>query len=289
MKEEGIFPDLDDETIQGASTPEDFRELIDAQINAGLDERQKRVYDALNNGVEPSDIRKYENTLNYLTSIKDQDIMAETDAGEKLRYSLIYQDLINKGMTPQKAQKLTQRSIDSGTDLEDAKDALVGNREFFQGAYDKMLGDAQKQAEKEKAERQAQAKKLKDSIMKDQTLMGDIEVNNDTRKKVFENISKPVYRDPDTGEYYTALQKYEMEHGTDFLKYVGLVYTLTNGFKDFDSFTRGKVRKEVNKGLRNLEKTLNSTRRNADGSLNLVTGVKDDSESFIGKGFKLNF
>lgn len=115
-----------------------------------------------------------------------------------------------------------------------------------------------------------------------------MEISNDIRKKAFENISKPVYKDPDTGEYLTAIQKYEMEHRSDFIKYAGLFYTLTDGFKDFNSFTKGKVKKEMKKGLRELEQTLNNTRRAADGSLRLVTTASDDPESFISKGMRLD-
>jgi hypothetical protein len=39
LTEEGIFPDLDDDIISKVETPEDFRDLIDKQIQAGLDER----------------------------------------------------------------------------------------------------------------------------------------------------------------------------------------------------------------------------------------------------------
>ena len=39
--EEGIFPDLDEESISKIETPEDFRALIEDQIQAGLDERQQ--------------------------------------------------------------------------------------------------------------------------------------------------------------------------------------------------------------------------------------------------------
>lgn len=105
---------------------------------------------------------------------------------------------------------------------------------------------------------------------------------------MFDNISKPIYKDPDTGEYYTALQKYEAEHRTDFLKYVGIMYTLTNGFKDFDTFTKGKVKKEVKKGLRELEHVLNNTRRDSGGNLKLVTTEKDDPESFISGKLRLD-
>jgi len=289
LREEGIFPDLDDELIEKASGPEEFRDLVEAQIKAGLDERQRRVDAALNNGVEPSDIRKFEGTLKYLSSIKEADVMAETEDGERLRRNLIYQDYLNRGFTQEKALKFTERTVENGTDVEDAKEALASNREYFKEGYDKLLKEAQEEADKERAEREAKAAKVKDSIMKDRGLLGDIELDASLRKKAFDTIYKPVYKDPETGDYYTELQKYERDNHEDFMKYVGLIYTLTNGFKDFDGFTKGKVKKEVKKGLRELEHTLNSTRRNANGNLALVTGVTDDPESFIGKGVKLDF
>lgn len=288
MLEDGIFPNLDEETINKVVDAETLSEAIEAEINARFDETQQRISKALKNGVEPSDIRKYENTLSYLSSLKDSDVAAETPEGEKLRYSLITQDLMNKGMSPEKADKIANRSIDAGTDVEDAKEALQGNKDHFQEAYNKLLKDAEKQAEEDKAERKKQAEKLKKTILEDKQLLGGWDLSNDVRKKAFENISKPVYKDPETGEYMTALQKYEMENRQEFLMYAGLFMALTNGFKDFESFTKGKVKKEVKKGLRDLEQVLNNTRRNADGSLKYVTSVKDDPESFIGQGFKLD-
>lgn len=288
MAEDGVFPNLDEEIIKKADSAEALSDLFDQEVNARLDEKQQRIAKALDNGVEPSDIRKYENTLNYISSITDAAIAEESEKGEQLRRNLIYQDYLNKGMTPEKAQKLTERTIDAGTDVEDAKEALQSNKEFFSNAYNQLLKEAQEAADAEKAERQKQADALKNSILKDKQLFGDMELSADLRKKTFENISKPVYKDPETGEYLTALQKYEMEHRADFLKYAGLIFTLTNGFKDFESFTKGKVKKEIRKGLRELEQTLNNTRRSSDGSLRMVSGVKDDPESFLSKGIKLD-
>ena len=284
---DGIFPNLDEETIKKASDAEAFSNLIEAEIQARLDEKQQRIAKALENGVEPSDIRMYENTLRNIASIKDSDITDESEKGEQLRYNLIYQDFINKGMSPEKADKYTKRSIDAGTDVEDAKEALQSNREFFQGRYSQLLDDAQKQAELEKAERQKKAEKLKESMLKDKQLLGDMELSADIRKKAYDAITRPVYKDPETGEYLTAVQKYQEEHPAEFLKYVGLFMTLTNDFKDFDSFVKGKVRKEVRKGVSELEKVLNGTRRNTDGSLRMVTGVKEDPESFFTGNIKL--
>jgi len=285
VAEDGVFPNLDSETVKSATDAESLSKLFDLEVQARLDDAQKRVLEALNNGVEPTDIHRYENTLNFIASIKDSDITVESEKGEQLRYNLIFQDFLNKGYSRERADKLTRRSIDAGTDIEDAKDALQSNREFFQDAYDKLLQDAKVEAEKEEQERQKRAVQLKDSILKDKQLFGDMEISSDVRRKVVENISKPVYKDPDTGEYLTAIQKYEMEHRGDFLKYTGLLFTLTNGFKDFESFTKGKVKKEVKKGLRELEQALSNTR--PSGSMNLVTTSNNRSDSLL-KGIKLD-
>ena len=109
-----------------------------------------------------------------------------------------------------------------------------------------------------------------------------------TRQRIYDNIAKPVYKDPETGEYLTAIQKYESENRVDFLKNLGLIYTLTNGFKNLDGLVKGKVKKEVKKGLRELEATLNNTARTSDGNIKFVSGVNEDPESFIGKGWKLD-
>lgn len=288
MAEDGIFPNLDSETINKADSAEALSDLIEKEVNARLDEKQQRVSKALENGVEPDEIRMYEVTLNNINSIKDADLTAENERGEQLRYNVIFQDFLNKGYSKERADKLTKRSIDAGTDIEDAKEALQSNKEFFQSKYDKLLQDAEKEAEQAKADRQKQAAKLKDSLLKDKGLMGDLEINKEMRQKAFDCISKPIYKNPETGEYMTAVQKYEQEHPEEFIKYVGLVMALTNDFKDWDSFVKGKVKKETSKGLRDLEQKLRGNKLNSDGSMRLVTSVKDDPESYIGRGFKLD-
>lgn len=288
LKEEGIFPDLDDEGLSKVKDPEDFRDLIDQQIKAGLDERQKRIDEALNAGVEPTEIRKYENTINFLGSIKEENISDEGDKGEKLRKDLIYQDFINRGYSKERAAREVQKSFNAGTDIDDAKEALKSNIGFFKDKYDELVNEAKSEAEQEERERKEQAEKLKSSILNDKDVFGDLSIDKSTRQKIYDNIAKPVYKDPETGEYFTAIQKYEMENRTDFLKNIGLLFTLTDGFKNLDGLVKGKVKKEVKKGLRELEHTLNNTARTSDGNLKFVSGVDEDPESFIGKGWNLD-
>lgn len=287
LQEEGIFPDLDDDVVTKANSPEQFRELIENQIKAELSERQKRIDEALGVGVEPSEIRQYESALSYLDSISNEALEDESEKGEHLRKQLIYQDYINRGYSKERAQREVQKSLNGGTDIDDAKEALVENKTFFKNHYNKLINDAKAEAKQEEEERRKQAEDLKDSILNDTKIFGEIEVDKATRRKIFDSIAKPVYKDPNTGEMYTAIQKYERENRTDFLKNLGLIFTLTDGFKNLDGLVKTKVRKEVKKGLKDLENTINNTSRNSDGSLRFASGASSDPNSFI-KGWKLD-
>ena len=286
--DEGIFPDLEDDEVEKIDSAESLRAAIDKQIQAGLDEKQKRIDQALNYGVEASEIKKYEQTLNYLDSLKDDVITAEDTQGENLRKQLIYQDFVNRGYNKDRALKMVERSFNAGTDIDDAKEALKSNREFFQDEYNALIEESKKAQEKEENNRKEQAEKLKKSILEDKKFFGEIEVDKTTRQKIFDNISKPVWKDPETGEYYTAIQKYERDNHSDFMKNVGLLFTLTDGFKNIDKLVKGKVKKEVGKGLKGLEHVLNTTARDSNGNLKFVSGIQEDPESFIGKGIKLD-
>ena len=283
---ESIFPDLTDDEIKNANSAEALVELINKQIDSRLDEKQQRVINALDAGIEPDDIRRYENTISYLDSIDEDKLNAETPEGEELRKRLIYQDYINRKFSPERANREVQRSIDSGNDITDAKEALQSNKEFFNDQYNDLLQKAKEEEQKFEKERKQQAEQLKKSIIEDKNLFGDLELNKSVRQKIFDNISKPVYKDEDSGVYITALQKYQKENPNDFLKNVSTIFTLTDGFKNIDKLVAKKANKEIRKGFRELENTLSNTQRNSDGSLNFVGGTNDEESMF--KGYKLD-
>ena len=288
LKEDGIFQNLDNDKAKEIKDAESFAQAIRDEVSAQFDERQKRIDEALNAGIEPSEVQKYERTLNYLDSIKDENISDESEQGEQLRRQLIYNDFINRGYSKERAQREVKKSFDAGTDIEDAKESLKSNKEFFKSSYDSIVEEAKKEEEKEIEERKKDAETLKKNILEEEKVFGELQIDKATRQKVFDNVSKPVYKDPETGELFTALQKYEMDNRLDFLKNVGLIYTLTDGFKNLDGLIKGKVKKEVRKGLRELETTINNTARTSDGNLKFATGVDEDPESYVGKGWHLD-
>lgn len=278
LKEEGILPDLDDDVK--IESPEDFAEAMRSQVSKMLDETQQRILRALDAGIEDSEIRNYEKILNYVGSISEDDIKDESENGEKLRQNLIYQDFINRGYSKERAQREVKKSFDGGTDVEDALEALSSNAEYFKEKYTEAIEEAEEEKRRAIEDRNKEAEKLKKDIMENDTFFGDIKLDKSTRQKAFDSISKPVYKDPKTGRVLTAVQKYQMENSTEFIKNVGLLFTLTDGFKNLNSVIQGKVKKEVKKGIKNLETTLNGSSRNSDGSLRFSSGVSDDQSSF---------
>ena len=281
---DGIFPDLDKETIQNVKTPEDFQKIIEEQINARFTEKEKRINDALNNNVEPNIIQQYESTLDYLDKINDESLSAENEEGENLRRQIIYNDYLNRGFSKSRAEKMVNDAINNGTDVDDAKDALQGIKDFYNNKYKEILDSAKENEKKLAEERTKQSENLKKSIMEDKNLYGDVDVDKATRTKIYDFITKPVYKDSN-GNYMTALQKYQSENTIEAMKNFAICYTLTNGFKDWSKLGSKQAKREVKKGLANLEKVINSTSRNNDGSLGFVSF---DESSYLGQGMQLD-
>lgn len=253
--EDGIFPDLDEEFLKTVKDAEGFKEALNKQMKAMLDERQRMISEALEYGVEPDDVRKYQNVLEYIDNISEDAIKEEGEAGIALRRRLIYNDYLNRGFSEERAKKYTQRSFDQGTDIDDALDAKLSNREFYSSQYENIVEQAKKQAEQEALEEKKRAESVRKTIMETEEPFEGVKLDKATRQRVFETISKPVYKDKD-GNMYTALQKAQHDDEEGFIRKLGYIFTLTDGFKNLDGLVKGKVQKETKRGLQKLEQSL---------------------------------
>lgn len=276
LKDEGVFPDLNIEDVNDAAS---LKKMFETQVDSRLNQQQKRIKEALDYGVEPTEIQRYENTLGYLFNIKEQDLTAESSGGENLRKQLIYQDFINKGYSPAKAKKEVEKSLNAGTDIDDAKDALEENKKFYHQKYEALREAAKKEEEDYVNKRKQNLENLKKSIDGKENAFGSLALDQKTKAKIYENLTKPVYKTED-GEYLTTLQKYERENSQDFLRYVGAFFTLTDGFTDFSKLFKPIAQKAVKSGFSQLEDVLkgNITK---EGNLKLM-GNNKDGEYFSG-------
>lgn len=271
LKEGGIFSNLDDDNaFKGIESAEDLDNLIESEIDARMGERERRINDALNSGMPQQTVANYEGAIEYLKGITEEQLTEESEEGEALRRELIYHDLVNQGFSDERAKKKTDRIMESGTDIDEAKEALESNREFYQNEYKKQVELGKKQIEDAKKENERRIESLKKDIMESKNLLGLIEADSKLKTKIVDNITKASYQDKETGRYFTPLQKYMNENGDEFMKNVGIIYTITNGFKDFDKLVTTKVNKEVKRSVKDIERKLSNMRRDGDGNLLFV-------------------
>lgn len=264
---------LSDEELGNIKTPEDFTELITKEINNRFDESQRRLKEALDLGINPKEIKSYEDTINNLQNLRNQDFSGDDEQSINLRKQLIFRDFINKGFSEEKAIRYTERSISTGNDIEDAKEALESNIEYFESLKNSKYEEAKKNIEKEK-ERKANEINALHKKFKDNKQFEGIDVDEATRLKALQNITKVVGKD-EYGNPLTEIQKYQNENREEFLYKLGMLYTLTDGFKNFDRFVAPKVNKEYKKNVKDLANKLNLTNRDMFGNVEQRIDTKD--------------
>jgi hypothetical protein len=270
LRDDGILPDIDEDLIKTAKTPEDFATAIEKQVAARLDETQRRIKEALDNGVEPDEINNYEGTINYLNSIKEDDLSSDTEEAKSLRENLIYQDYLNRGFKPERAKKEVDKSITAGTDIEDAKSALESNKEYYTHSYQSLLKEQENLAKEAKEQRRKEMETFSKKILDTEEPLSGVKVDQLTRKKILENATKPIYKDEE-GNLMTSIQKYIKENPIDAQYYLNLFYTLTDGFKDINKLVKPKVAKTTKENIRSLESKLRNTNPFRDSGNDLFT------------------
>ena len=277
LKEDGILPELSDEDITNVKDDEGFKDAIEKVIQDRLDERTKRIENALNAGADIGEIKQYENILTTLNNIDEDALKQEGAKGDDLRRRIIAQDLMNRGYSEDKIKREVKKSFDAGTDIEDAIEALQANVQFYTQKYGDLIEEGKEQAKKYKEDMRRQGEELRKSIVEDKGIFDEIGMDKRMRQKVYDNISKPSYKTKD-GNWLTEIQKYQMENQADFLKYVSLFYTMTDGFKDLSPLIKKQVKKERTSSIKELENKLKGTNRVNSGRLNYVNSSSEEND-----------
>ena len=284
LVEDGVLSDLEEDFVKNIKSSEDFAEAIDQQVIASLTEAQQRINSALNADVDVDSIREYEQVLQKLDNITDDIIKDESEKGITLRKQLIYQDFINRGFSKERAEREVRKSFDSGSDIEDAKDARDNNKSYFKNQYETLIQEGEQEAENQKRRFKEETESLKKQLLEDKDVFDGLVVDKITRQKAFDNIAKATYKD-ENGKYITAIQKYQKENPVDFRKKLGLIFTLTDGFKNVDKLVKTKVKKEVKSSLKELESKLRNSSF-LDGNPTLVGNYSNDNS--YNKGWDLD-
>lgn len=278
LREDGILSVLQ-EGVE-INSPEEFANLMREQVKTMYDESQNRISEALELGISPDVIREHEKALSVLNSIDETSLSDEGEKGVNIRKNLIYQDYINRGLSQERALREVEKSFKSGTDIDDAKEALNSNIEFYTQSYNNTLEERKREKEEQEAYNEKLFSDIDNNISQSRNILGGIEVPESYRNRAREVLFRQSYKDKETGEYLTELQAYQKHNYPEFLKNVAILYALTDGFKNTGNLIKGKVNKEVRSSIANLENTINNTSRDTGGNIRFSSGV--DPESSLG-------
>lgn len=287
LVDDGVLSSIDKESLKNIKDAESFAELLKQEINNKLGEEQKRVRTALEAGLEPEEITKYEKTLEFLNNITEENLQDESDEVVLRRKQLIYQDYINKGFSSEKAVKEVEKSISAGTDIEDALDALQANKEFYTKQYNDLIKAEQTKKSQESEQIKKQVETLKKTVLETEEPFDGYKVDKATRELIFKIVSDPTVKGND-GKMYTALQQFQLDKPTEFLHKVGLLYHLTDGFTKIDKLVKQKVKQEKLSSLKDLEHGLFNSRVTGNAPV-FTSGVSSENDSETYHGLTLDF
>lgn len=255
LKGDGLFQFLDNDAVGKITDADSFIEAFNNEIDARLDEETKKYKEAIQSGMEPSVIAQYQNTIQRLESISDEAIDDESEQGANLRRTLLLRDYLNRGFSEERAKKQVERIMSSGTDKEDAKDALESIKDYFRGKYQEQLDFKKQEALAERQKLKQETEDFKKAVLEKDKLFEDIPIDKATRKKAFDAMTR-VVRTNEDGEELTAVQLYADEHPVEFRTALGIVWALTDGFTKMGNLLQKSVNKKVNKNLQEIESRL---------------------------------
>lgn len=278
FKEDGILSNLTEEELQKIKTGEDFSTAIENEVKYRLDERNKRVSEALELGVAPTKIKQSEDVINYLESLTTEILEDETEKGVNLRSNLIVQDFLNKGFTQERAVKEAKKSIAAGTDLEDAMEALESNKEHYKKEYSDIINTAKQEAEEHKKRVQTIRTDIKNIILNEKEVFENLKLTDNIKKQAIESIQKPVFTDSE-GNQYSAIQKYEKENPAEFMAKLGIIYTITDGFKNLEKITSMQKAKLKKSAISELESTLLNNSSLDNGNVSFANNLGSDNNT----------
>lgn len=283
LGEEGFLPGLNYEEVDSFDKLGDkIREAnkkalsdslgFDIENVNELNDLQKEYLSALSQGVPAEKFIEAKRDEISLDSITDEAI--ETD--EALRKGIIVNAYVQKGVSVEKANKLAQMHIDLAEDVEEAKSSRdeikeairVRNQQEFE--YQKQLTADRLKSQKEYEE------SLKKSFYETTKLGETFAITRQLQDKMYDAIVKPVAKLED-GTLVNAITKYQVENPIDFQHKMAWLFTVTDGFKQFDSFITTKAKTNAAK---QLESVLNSTNFDKLGN---VSNPEHDEDSVYGR------
>ena len=263
FKAEGVLPGLED--TASIKSLKDLEEAMKTEIESRFDSRTKAIEEAMNAGLPANEVAEQMAVIEKLEKIDDAYIADDNNV--EFRKTAIVQDFISKGYGKERAETMAQRSIDAGTDVEDAKFALAS----IIGSEKKTL-EGTIQAAKDKETKSITD--LKEYIGKNKEVIPGIPLTDAQGEELYKQITT------DLGNKENAFMQAQKKDPVGSRVKLEAIFFLTKGLTDFSVFGNAKESDISN----NIENLLRGTSFTQSGKVD--TEVQDPDANFTLKDLK---
>ncbi len=256
FKSEGVLPGL--ENIEDIKDLSALNEAIRKEVESRFNDEQRSIKEAIEAGADPSEVSERLTTISKLESVTPEFLNDEKNLN--FRMQAIAQDFIDKGYNPERAQTLAQRSVDTGTDVEDAEFAIKNIIAHEKKSLDNIIQEI-------KAEEAKSLNSIKDYIEKTPEVLPGIQLTDPQKEELYKGITT------DVGNKDNAFVAYQKSDPIGSRIKLEAFFYLTKGLKDFSIFTN-KAETKISNNIENLLRGANFTE---SGTINTKTVDKDST------------
>lgn len=271
----GTMPEITDEQIANCQSPEDLSEIMQSVVEKRLDDETKAARDSKNAGIDYTELNVAKDNINYLNSLTDDIIAAEGDDADNMRRNLLMYYFNIKGYTKELAEEEVKDIFEDGKDVDKLKRYLPEMIKFNEGKIKDFNKKVEESLENKKKQQEEELSKFKKEILEEKTAFGDLDINESTKKKIFEYATKPTHKDPNNPkQFYTELDWQIMQNPFEWKKLMALVGVITDGGKNLNNIAKMMANKEVKKEYKKIANGLKNGNFGGNGNMKL-TGEYD--------------
>ena len=257
FKSKGILPELED--TSSIKSMEDIEEAIKKQVESRLTSRQKKIEEAQQVGAPIEEVTQKVNVINKLKAVTPEYL--KDDNNVKFRLTAIAQDFIEKGYDETRATAMAQRSVDAGTDVEDAEFALASLIQSEESSLQTILTAA-------KNDEQDSLKDIKEYIADTPEVIPGIALTDSQKDELYNQITT------DLGNKESKFVKAQKADPIGSRIKLETLFFLTKGLTDFSIFGN-KAETKITNNIENLLRGANFTEA---GSVD--TSSQDNNSNF---------
>lgn len=223
-----------------------FKKDLDSEIEQyknSIPEELRELFENYEEGVPLHKLLAIESKISEYSSITLEDLKED----ENKQKTIVKENLLRQGLSEEKATAKVERMEAAGLLSDEAEDALENLVKYEKHAKQVEINRAKTEKDNEQKGYQEWLKNLDTTIKGKTEIVEGVKLTDTQKKQLYEAITKPVDRHPQTKQPITAFQKKQLEDPDYLIKVAYLANVLNWDFKALERSITTKVVKRVTK------------------------------------------